>query len=80
MKKFEIAIDACAAYICKCFHKIVVTKDKLSAEKVAERWMDLLICEVGDEFDEFSIEVVEEYTGTEHEVGDCWEEEIKTEY
>lgn len=76
MKKFEIYVDAYGPRTSKCFHKIIEAESVYAAYQKAEHWCDTLIDEMGNDFDEFAFEVDGEYTGTDHEVGDCWENEI----
>jgi len=78
MKKFEISVDAYGPRISKCFHKVIEAPDAEVADVIADRWCDSLMDEdeVG-EFDEWNITGVDEYTDTDHEVGDCWEDEIE---
>jgi len=76
MRKFEITVDAYGTHTRKCFHKVIEARNSDEAYSVADRWCDSLIDEVGDEFDEFDVTGWDEYTDTDHEVGDCWENTI----
>ena len=76
MKKFELMVDAYGPRNSKCFHKVVEAANSDVAYAMADKWCDSLIDEVGNEFDEFDVTGWDEYTSNDHEVGDCWENEI----
>jgi hypothetical protein len=76
MKKFKIMVDAYGPRNSKCFHKVVEAANGDVAYAMADKWCDSLIDEFGNEFDEFDVTGWDEYTSNDHEVGDCWENEI----
>lgn len=75
--KYEIIVDAYGPRISKCFHKVIEADSQWVADNTADFWCDSLMDETSGEFDEYSVISVDEYTDTEHEVGDCWENEIE---
>ena len=76
MKKYEIMIDGYGPRVSTCFHKIITAADRQTADNAADKWCDELMLEDEGDFDEWCVAGLEEYTGTEHNVGEQWTETV----
>lgn len=74
MKKYEIMVDAYGPRVSTCFHKIIEAENLWVADNTTDAWCDELMAD--DDFDEWCVNPPEEYTDTEHNVGEIWTETV----
>lgn len=77
MKNFVITVDGYGTECSRSFNKVIECEDVAGAEKVGEEWIDELIGEYGDEYDEWELVGVAEDSDCKYMVGDSWVDDVE---